>query len=353
MKILLFSLLLVIGTASRAAPRLFIEDNDFLGPAGSNIQSILPLITNPGIRVLGFTVVTGDGWCDEEASYLLRFLEIIHRTDIPVVKGAVMPLINTPARLYAWEKLYGTLPWKGAWNTSAKPDYIPHADNPTLIPKNPEGAPSVKPAPGTAAAFLIEQVHRYPHQITILAAGPMTNLALAIRLDPDFASLAQALIFMGGMLDNTVPQLTDNANFYTDFNFIFDPEAAHIVLSAPWPKIIGLGSITNRSRLSPDLIARMLMVKTPVTTMIARYAHPFPLWDEMAAAVAADPTLITGQITAPMDVDTGFGMHYGQARIWPADSAPRQGERPVTVVLDVDMNRFYAAFLKAAQAPLQ
>jgi len=333
-----------------AEQRLFIEDNDFLGPAGSNIQSIIPLIANPGIRVLGFTVVTGDGWCDEEAAYLLRFLEIAKHTEIPVIKGADLPLINTPSRLYAWEKLYGTLPWKGAWNTAAKPDYVPHADKPFFIPQNPSGGPVTKPASGTAADFLIAQVHRYPHQITILAAGPMTNLALAIRLDPAFPSLAKELVFMGGMLDNNIPQLTDNANFYTDFNFIFDPEAAHIVLTAPWPKIISLGSVTNRSRFTPDLVARLQQVRTPVTAILAKYAHPFPLWDEMAAAVAADPSLVTKQLVAFMDVDTDFGMHYGQARIWPADIAPHQGEQTVTMVQEVDMERFYTAFIRSAQS---
>jgi inosine-uridine nucleoside N-ribohydrolase len=333
-----------------AEQRLFIEDNDFLGPSGSNIQSVIPLIANSDIRVLGFTVVTGDGWCDEEAAYLLRFLEIAGHTEIPVIKGAVFPLINTPTRLYAWEKLYGALPWKGAWNTEAKPDYLPHADKPFFIPDNPLGNPATKPAPGTAADFLIAQVHRYPHQVTILAAGPMTNLALAIRLDPEFASLAKELVFMGGMLDTDVPQLTDDVNFYTDFNFIFDPEAAHIVLTAPWPKIVSLGSVTNKSRLTPDLVARLVRVRTPVTTFLARYAQPFPMWDEMAAAVAADPTLITRQLVAPMDVDTDFGMHYGQARIWPAETAPHQGEQKVTIVLGVDMARFYAAFIKSAQA---
>jgi len=336
-----------------AAPRLFIEDNDFLGPGGSNIQSVLPLITDPGIRVLGFTVVTGDGWCDEEAAYLRRFLEIAGHADIPVVKGAVFPLINTPARMYAWEALYGTLPWKGAWNTNAKPDYVPHADRPYLVPPFPAGPPRTKPAPGIAADFLIAQVHLYPHQVTILAAGPMTNLALAIRLDPDFASLAKELVFMGGMLDNTVPQVTENANFYTDFNFVFDPEAAHIVLTAPWAKITALGSVTNRSRLSPDLVARMLQVKTPVTTFLAGTAHPFPMWDEMAAAVAVDATLITQRIKARMDVDTGFGMQYGQARVWPAETAPHQGEQLVTIVQAVDLPRFYDAFIRAAQAKVK
>ena len=342
--------ILLFAAHATAAPRLFIEDNDFLGPGGSDIQSVLPLLADPGIKVLGFTVATGDAWCDEEASELLRFLEVARRTDIPVYKGAVYPLINTPARMAAWERMFGTIPWKGAWNDSVRPDSKPHVDSPYLIPPSPAGEPVTKPAEGSAVAFLIEQVHRYPHQVTIFEAGPMTNLALAIRIDPSFASLAKELIFMGGMLDGNVAQVTDDANVFTDFNFIFDPEAAHIVLTSPWAKITSLGQVTNQTKMSAALVARILEVRSPVTEYLARFASRLPLWDEMAAAVAVDPSLVTKQTVAPMDVDIDHGMHYGQARIWPQATAPHQGERSVTIVQAVDLARFYAQFVHAAQS---
>jgi inosine-uridine nucleoside N-ribohydrolase len=338
-----------------AGPRLFIEDNDFLGPGGSNIQSVLPLITNPDIRVLGFTVVTGDGWCDEETASLLRFLEIAHRTDIPVFKGAVYPLVNTRARLLAWEQAYGVLPWKGAWNAKGSfPEQgaVFHPDDPAFIPADPAGRPGTQPAAGSAVSFLIAQVHRYPHQVTILAAGPMTNLALAIRIDPDFATLAKELVFMGAMLDGNQQQVSVDANLYTDFNFLFDPEAAHIVLTAPWARITALGSVTNETLLSAALVKRIVAVKTPVTAYIGTYSPPLPLWDELAAAVAVDPGLITRAIDAVMDVDIGHGMFYGHAMIWPPAMAPHRGERLVRVVQAVDMARFYDGFIKAAQAPV-
>ncbi len=345
-------LLLLIALPAAAAPRLFIEDNDFLGPGGSDIQSVLPLMTAPDIRILGFTVASGDGWCDEEAAYLLRFLEIAKRTDLPVYKGATFPLVNTPARMQAWERMYGTIPWKGAWNDSVKPDSIPHPNQPYLIPDSPAGNPVIKPATGNAVSFLIEQLHRYPHQITILEAGPMTNLALAIRIDPDLPGLAKELIFMGGLVGGNLQQVTVDADNYSDFNLLFDPEAAHIVLTAPWPKIISLGSVTNQTKMTPALVARMLQVRTPVTEFLAKYASRLPLWDEMAAAVAVDPTLVTQQVEALMDVDIDHGMHYGQAHVWPKATAPHQGEQLVTIVQAVDLDRFYAAFIKAAQSPL-
>jgi len=347
--------LMTATTAAIADPRLFIEDNDFLGPGGSDIQSTLPLITNPSIKVLGFTVASGDGWCDEETAYLLRFLEIVHRPELPVYKGAVFPLVNSLSRMRAWEQAFGKIPWKGAWNdpkSNPEPGEVFHPENPWLVPHNPDGDPKIKPAAGSAVDFLIAQVHKYPHQVTILEAGPMTNLALAIRIDPEFAGLAKELVFMGGLLGGNLKQVTEDADNFSDFNFLFDPEAAHIVLTAPWAKIISLGSVTNETMMTPSVVARMLAVKTPVTVYLAKYASHLPLWDEMAAEVAVDPTLVTKHVEALMDVDIAYGMHYGQAHVWSPDIAPHQGERLVTIVQGVDLKRFYDMFIKAAQAPL-
>jgi len=102
--------------ALAAEPKLVVYDNDFFGAATTDI---LPLIGDPGIKVLGMTVVTGDGWRDEEATYVLRALEVAGRTDIPVVKGALFPLVNSAARTAAWEQAYGKIIWKGAWNDPA------------------------------------------------------------------------------------------------------------------------------------------------------------------------------------------------------------------------------------------
>jgi inosine-uridine nucleoside N-ribohydrolase len=342
----------VLAPAAAAEPKLFVHDNDFLGPGGSDIQCVLPLIGNPDVKVLGFTVVTGDGWRDEESAYLLRFLEIARRTDIPVVPGAVFPLVNSVGRMRAWEAAYGKIPWKGAWN-EAKPGELWHPDEPFKVPDNPGGNPTTKVAAGNAADFLVSQVHRYPHQVTILATGPLTNLALAIRLDPDFAGLAKELVFMGGFLGLNLQQVTGDADFNSDFNILFDPEAAHVVLTAPWAKITSLGDVTNETMMSPELIARMASVKTPVTEFLAKYALNLPLWDEMAAAVAVDRSLITRQVEAYMDVDLEHGMHYGQVHVWPEAIAPHQGEQKVTIVQAVDIARFYDQFIKAAQFPVK
>jgi inosine-uridine nucleoside N-ribohydrolase len=344
--ILFAAVLLLAPATSRAAePQLVIYDNDFYSPACTDI---LPLITNPNVKVLGFTVVTGDGWRDEETNYLLRFLEIAGRPDIPVINGAVFPLVNTYERTKVWEAGYGKLVWKGAWN-EAGPGNTYHPTDPWLVPPNPAGTPTIKAAPGMAADFLIEQVHKYPHQVTIIAAGPMTNIALAIRMDPQFSSLAKQLVFMGAIIDVNLPQVTGNTDFNTDFNLIFDPEAAHIMLTAPWAKIVVVANVSNDIIMDKPLADRIDAKRSPVSDLIARNVDMLPLWDQLAAAIAVDPSLVTKSVDAWMDVDIAQGPYYGSARLWPDTTRPHQGEQKVQFVTAVDSKRFLDGFVKAAQ----
>src|SRR6202453_1889072 len=91
--------------------------------------------------------------------------------------------------------MYGKVLYQGAWTS-------PHSQhNPEEVPNLREGNPTTKPATEDAAHFMIRMVHKYPHQVTIYAAGPMTNLATAIICDPEFASLAQELVIMGGSIN--------------------------------------------------------------------------------------------------------------------------------------------------------
>lgn len=337
-----------IGPARAAAPMLVIEDNDFLGPGGSDLQATLPLLANPNVRLLGLTVVVGDGWENQEAAHLLRFLEIAGRPDVPVAEGATLPLVNSVARMRLWEQRFGPIPWKGAWGGLGSIEHVP-ATQPPVGPLV-EGAPGLHSVAETAAAFLIRQVHAHPHQVTIIAAGPMTNLALAIRLDPGFAATARQLVFMGGLLDTAVQAVTGNADWASDFNFIFDPEAAHIVLTADWPKIVSLGNVTGKVMMDRALMDRIAARKTRLTEYLSTYMAPLPLWDEMAAAVAVDPSLITRSVEALMDVDVGDGIDYGHAHVWSAALAPKgMGLRPVTIVQDIDVDRFVTGFVRDAQ----
>src|SRR4051794_36889155 len=145
--------------ADTGARRKVIIDQDAFGPAGSNMQAILMLLQSKDVEVLGITIPSGDGWRDEEVSHTLRLLEIAQRTEVQVYPGAVFPLVNTQARNKRWETLYGKLFYKGAWTevwpnegTSRRTPY--HAD-PYLVPRAAAGEPKIKPAPESAASFLV------------------------------------------------------------------------------------------------------------------------------------------------------------------------------------------------------
>src|SRR6202795_4983557 len=174
-------LLLVLATclASAQPRRKVIINQDCSGPGGSNLQTLLVMIQSPQVEGLGITVGSGDAWRDEEVAHTLRLLEIIGRSDIPVVPGATFPLVRTREESQKWQARYGHVAYAGAWD-----ERWWHESS--VVPTLPEGQPSSKPADEDAAHFLIRMVRKYPHEVTIYEGGPMTNLALAISLDPQF-----------------------------------------------------------------------------------------------------------------------------------------------------------------------
>jgi len=331
-------------------PELVIADNDYLGPGGSNIQSVIPLLNNPRLKVLGLTVVAGDDWENAESARIRRFLEISDHRDVRVYDGATQPLINTVALTRLREQQFGTLPWKGAWGGMGSINNTPDTQPP--VKSTPDGAPTLQPQGIPAALFMIQQVHAHPHQVTIIEAGPMTNLALAIRLDPSFAETAKQLVFMGGYLDLSMMSVTGNADNGSDFNMIFDPEAAHITLTAPWARITSVANVSNDVVLSKEEVAAIGRGhETPVTEYLNKYYVPLAMWDEVTSAIVADPTLITKTQDAYMDVEISKGIGYGHAYVWPDSLAPKaMGVRKVRIVQSIDVDRFKKAYAGWAQS---
>src|SRR5438552_1499770 len=237
--------------------RKVIIDQDCSGPGGSNMQTLLLLIQSPEVEVLGITVVSGNQWRDEEVAHALRLLEVIGRTDIPVVPGAVFPLVRRHEDAEMWQQRYGKVAFAGAWDER-------WWHEPSIVPGLPEGKPTTKPAGEDAAHFLIRKVHEFPHQVTIYEGGPMTNLALAISIDPQFSELAQELVFMGGSLAPPTDDPEFVSNPRHEFNFWFDPEAAQVVLRAPWKKIVCTPvDISIKTRLTPAMIKQIEARGTP------------------------------------------------------------------------------------------
>jgi inosine-uridine nucleoside N-ribohydrolase len=323
-------------------------DNDFLGPGQSNIQALIPLLRDERVDLVGIGVVTGDAWLQEEVAHTLRFLEIAGRGDVPVLAGAEMPLLRTQTEMRNWEARYGAIPWKGAWN-AAKPGRSYHPEDPAIVPTLPEGAPRLKAAREDAVTFLIRQVRAHPHQITVVTAGPLTDIALAVRIAPDLPALAKEIVIEGGGVDTALARVEGNTDYATDFNFLFDPEAAHIVLTAPWPKVTVLGNVTGSVKVTPELAAKIGTAGTPVARYFDSYARRGqPMWDEIVTAVAIDRTLVTAETLVRMDVDLLPGPTYGQAQIWNAQFAPKMGEREVHLVRAIDTERFLSRFVAQA-----
>jgi len=360
----LFSLVTV-----HAQKRLILIDQDGSGPGGSNQMAMMVLLQSPRVEVLGITMVTGNAWREEETAHTLRMLELMGRSDIPVAKGAVFPLVRTQEETRLETALYGEVSWLGAWGggpttlvdangvvAGAKPDHSvinPNAHGPYEIPPIPEGAPTTKAIDEDAVHFLIRQVHAHPHEVTIYAAGPLTNIALALAIDPGFAELTKGIVIMGGSLNpqTTDPEFAESPRH--EFNFWFDPEAAHIVLRAAWPRIdLTTVDISIKARFTQEWVDAIAKSKSSAAQYIAKYSQErYYLWDELAAAAWLDPSIITREKLVLMDVDIQHGPEYGNTLTWTEELKPAIPLRKVHAQLDLDLPRFEKMFVELMSAP--
>jgi inosine-uridine nucleoside N-ribohydrolase len=344
--------------------RLVVIDQDTSGPGGSNIMSMLVMLQSPQVDVLGITIVTGNAWRDDEARHALRMLELIGRSDVPVALGAVFPLVRTQQETRLASALVGQVAWLGAWGQKlptltetpkgavvAPP--LAKQPGPFDLPALPEGEPKTKPIAEDAAHFLIRQVHEHPHQVTIYAAGPLTNIALAISLDPHFAELAQRLVVMGSSLN---PHTTDQEFATTprhEFNFWFDPEAARITLRAHWPRIdVTTVDISIKAMFTQEMLDAISASPHPAARYIAKYSDErYYLWDEIAACAWLDPSIITQELKLYMDVDVSHGPAYGETLTWDEALKPEIDLQLVHAQTDLDLPRFSKMFIGLMSAP--
>jgi len=344
-------------TATAAAQRrLVLIDQDGSGPGGSNQMAMMVLLQSPAVDVLGISMVTGNAWRDNEAEHTLRMLELIGRTDVPVALGAVFPLVRTEQETRLAAPLVGKVAWLGAWGEreALEPGKTP-ADTPG--PWDPqkliEGAPHTQPIPEDAVHFLIREVHAHPHLVTIYAAGPLTNIALAIAIDPHFAELTQGLVVMGGSLD---PQ-TDDPEFTAsprhEFNFWFDPEAARITLRAHWPHIeVTTVDVSIKAMFTQEMLDEISKSHNPAARYVALYSQDrYYLWDELAACAWLDPSIITKRRQLYMDVDVGHGPTYGETLTWSEALKPSVDLQRVDAQMDLDLPKFTRMFVELMSSP--
>jgi purine nucleosidase len=364
-----FFLVLFLSTAVVAQKRLVLIDQDGSGPGGSNQMAMMVLLQSPQVEVLGITMVTGNAWRDEETQHTLRMLELIGRSDVPVAQGAVFPLVRSEEETRLETPLVGQVSWLGAWGggptalvetehgvEGAKPANSviqTQAHGPYFIPPMPEGAPHTKPIDEDAVHFLIRQVRLHPHQVTIYACGPLTNIALALSIDPKFAELTKGIVIMGGSLNpqTSDPEFAESPRH--EFNFWFDPEAAHIVLRAHWPRIdLTTVDISIKARFTQAMLDAISKSPNPAAQYIAKYSQErYYLWDELAAAEWLDPTLITREKLVLMDVDINHGPEYGNTLTWTDQLRPATDVQKVHAQLDLDLPKFEKMFVELMSAP--
>jgi inosine-uridine nucleoside N-ribohydrolase len=356
------ALALCLVQAAWAQKRMVLIDQDGSGPGGSNQMAMMALLQSPQVDVLGITMVTGNAWRDEETQHTLRMLELIGRTDVPVAKGAVFPLVRTEEETRLNTPLVGQVDWLGAWGQGPmtlvdhglKPAN-PIAHGPYVVPPMPEGAPHTQAIDEDAVHFLIRQVRAHPHAVTIYAAGPLTNIALAIRVDPAFAELTQGIVLMGGSLNPQTddPEFADSPRH--EFNFWFDPEAAHIVLRAHWPRIdVTTVDISIKARFTQAMIDAISKSPNPAARYIAAWSQErYYMWDELAACAWIDPSLITREKQVYMDVDLSHGPSYGNTLTWADAMKPATDVQEVHAQLDLDLEKFTREFVALMSAPPQ
>ena len=354
-KMLAILLLAACAAVLPGQKRLVLIDQDGSGPGGSDQMAMLALLQAPDVQVLGITIVTGDAWRDEETLHTLRMLELTGHADVPVARGAVFPLIRTQEETRLESALDGKAAWLGAWGrdmnmetgTGTPPKHL-ESHGPYEIPPLPEGMPAIKPIDEDAAHFLIRQVRAHPGQVTIYAAGPLTNIELAVALDPEFAALTRGIVFMGGSIR---PQTTDPefaADPRHEFNLWFDPEAAHIVLHADWPRVEATTvDVSVKAPFTQAMLDDLAQSQAPAARYIAAWSQQRSyMWDELEACAWIDPSIITKEQVLYMDVDLSHGPSYGDTLTWPENLKPATGVRLVHAQLDLDLPRFQKKFVE-------
>lgn len=321
--------------AAVAQPEKIILDTDcaFFNDDGA---ALVMLLERPRqVDVLGLTIVPGNLWPAQGAEYMFHILQLMKRPEIPLHLGARAPLVHTRAMAEKENHDWGPIEYRGAF-----------ASDPVKRDRNPEA----RIARRHAVDFLIDTIESAPGRVTLLAIGPMTNLAIALRLRPDIEKKIKRLVFMGGSVHT--PNYDSRA---AEFNFWFDPEAAQIVLRSAIERKAMFGlDICNHARIDKSHFDQIVAVKTPITDLFRedmgnRYpgflknpnAHTY-LWDCLAAGYLLDPAFVTRRETAYLDVDTSFGKNYGA--VIPLNRALAPDATSVEVMLDLDFPRFFSLY---------
>jgi purine nucleosidase len=138
-----------------------------------------------------------------------------------------------------------------------------------------------------------------------------------------------------------------------EFNWWFDPEAARIVLRAPWKKMtITPIDISVKTRYTLEMKAAIAKAGTPVTDYLDEYSLPGYMWDEIAGVALIDPSIITEQKKLYMDIDIDHGASYGKTLFWDVSASVPPYERLANVQFDIDAEKFYKIYTDLMTRPI-
>jgi purine nucleosidase len=222
-----------------AGAKKILIDTD---PGTDDALAILLALNSPEIDVRAITVVAGNVTSELGLENALKVMSLASRCDIPVAKGAAHPL---------FQKLNTEEFWNG---------------------KNGLGGAELPPSHCDASMqfgpdLIIETVHRYPHEITLVPIGPLTNIALAISKDPSIIPLVKEVVLMGGSITG------GNVNAASEFNIHSDPEAASLVFNAGWPiAMVGL-DVTEHTLITNADVGRLETAAGPEARFAAAVAR--------------------------------------------------------------------------------
>jgi len=272
---------------AKAGSRVIIDTD----PGVDDAFALLLAMRSPELQIEGITPVAGNVPLDLTLPNALRMVEIAGRTDIPVAAGARVPLVR---RLVTAAYAHGENGLGGA-----------------VFPE-----PKTKPIALPAAEFIRQTVRKYPHEVTLIPVGPLTNIAAALTSDPELAGLVKGLVMMGGSLSG------GNITPAAEFNIYVDPEAARIVFQSGIPIwMVGL-DVTRRTSLTEEHVRVLQAAQNPVSQGAAKIASNAiehnrqqgflvgpNMHDSLAVSAFLDPSLLkwkdyyvdvetTGELTA-------------------------------------------------------
>ncbi len=299
-------------------------------PGIDDAMAIFFALQSPELEVLGLTAVFGNGGVANTASNAVRILETAGRGDIPVAAGADTPLIITN-RSAGGTSVHGH---DGLGNAG---EQLPQQRG--------------RPIAQNAAAFIIETVMANPGEITLVPIGPLTNIALALRLEPAITDAVKGISLMGGSAF-----VGGNVTAAAEANLHNDPHAAAVVFSAGWPIVMAGWDVNNRFHMNQIYLDQLCALGNPATNFIEAIYPCLQAFinlpeaaidvpDLLAIAHLVDPSLFTSK-RYPVYVETegrSSGMTVVDRRGYSRDG---KIDPLVDILLDVDAERLRALFLK-------